>query len=173
MTATRILEALTAAVPLRGHTAAYSLLRVTYGAIMVTHGLPKLLGQAHGSMGDPMVSSTRLIEQVLHLPFPGAFALMVALLEAVGGLMLALGLGTRAIALLMAIQMAAITYILGPTWAWIDRGIEYPVLMLVLSLYIVLRGPGWYSLDTGVWRLLTQRTGPFAPTKGSERAGQG
>ncbi|MBA1273319.1 DoxX family protein [Stutzerimonas azotifigens] len=131
----------------RGEPLAYALLRVTYGLVMVTHGLPKLLGSAHGSMGDPMAASTRLIEQVLHLPFPSAFALMVALLEGIGGLMLAAGLATRVLAALMAIQMLAIVYILAPTWAWIDRGIEYPLLMLSLSLYIALRGPGFHSLD--------------------------
>ncbi|TLX63149.1 DoxX family protein [Stutzerimonas nosocomialis] len=132
----------------RGEAIAYALLRATYGAIMVTHGLPKLLGQAHGSMGDPMAASTRLIDEVLRLPFPGTFALMVALLEGLGGLMLAVGLATRVVAALMAIQMLAIVYILAPTWAWIDRGIEYPLLMLVLSLYLVLRGPGVHSLDS-------------------------
>lgn len=143
----RLLNALITPGVARGEPIAYSLLRATYGLIMVTHGLPKLLRQAHGSMGDPMSASTRLIEQVLHLPFPETLAWMVALLEGIGGLMLAAGLGTRVVAGLMAIQMLAITYILGPTWAWIDRGIEYPVLMLSLSLYIVLRGPGFYSLD--------------------------
>ncbi len=131
----------------RGEAMAFALLRATYGAIMVTHGLPKLLGHAHGSMGDPMAASTRLIDEALRLPFPETFALMVALLEGLGGLLLVVGLVTRVVAALMAIQMLAIVYILAPTWAWIDRGIEYPLLMLVLSLYILLRGPGVDSLD--------------------------
>ena len=73
--------------------------------------------------------------------------LLVALLEAVGGLLLILGLGTRLIAAMMTVQMLTIAYLLGPTWPWIDRGIEYPVLMALLSLYLVFRGAGRYSLD--------------------------
>ncbi|NNJ15817.1 DoxX family protein [Pseudomonas putida CSV86] len=131
----------------RGEPLAYASLRACLGIVMLSHGLPKLLRTSHGSMADPMAASIRLIETVLHLPFPEVFALLVALLEGVGGVLLALGLGTRALAAAMAVQMAAIAYILGPNWPWIDRGIEYPVLMLVLFLYIVFRGGGRYSLD--------------------------
>lgn len=131
----------------RGEPLAYASLRTCLGIVMLSHGLPKLLRTSHGSMADPMAASIRLIETVLHLPFPEVFALLVALLEGVGGVLLALGVGTRALAAAMAVQMAAIAYILGPDWPWIDRGIEYPVLMLVLFLYIAFRGAGRYSLD--------------------------
>lgn len=130
-----------------GEPVFYALLRATYGVIMVTHGLPKLLGQSHGSMADPMAASINLIQNVLHLPMPGLIGLLVALLEGVGGLLLVLGLGTRLLAAMMGIQMLTIASILGPTWPWIDRGIEYPVLMACLSLYILFRGAGHYSLD--------------------------
>ncbi|WP_419737121.1 DoxX family protein [Pseudomonas sp. COR18] len=126
---------------------AYSLLRLCFGIIMVTHGVPKLLGEAHGSMADPLAASANLIGNVLHLPAADTLALLVALLEGVGGALLALGLGTRLLAAMMAVQMAVISYLLGPTWPWIDRGIEYPVLMLFLAGYIVFRGAGRYSLD--------------------------
>lgn len=139
-----------ARLSLRGEPLAFALLRICFGIIMITHGLPKLMRTSHGSMADPMAGSARLIETVLHLPFPEYFAMMVALLEAVGGLLLALGLGTRLIAAAMAIQMAAIAYILGPTWPWIDRGIEYPVLMLFLCVYLSLRGAGRYSLESSI-----------------------
>lgn len=131
----------------RGEPLAYASLRACLGIVMLSHGLPKLLRTSHGSMADPMAASIRLIETVLHLPFPEVFAMLVALLEGVGGVLLALGVGTRALAAAMAVQMAAIAYILGPNWPWIDRGIEYPVLMLVLFLYIAYRGAGRYSLD--------------------------
>jgi putative oxidoreductase len=134
----------------RGEPLAFALLRICFGIIMITHGLPKLMRTSHGSMADPMAGSARLIETVLHLPFPEYFAMVVALLEAVGGLLLALGLGARLIAAAMAIQMAAISYILGPTWPWIDRGIEYPVLMLFLCVYFALRGAGRYSLESRI-----------------------
>ncbi|MDP9782520.1 DoxX family protein [Pseudomonas fluorescens] len=130
-----------------GEPLAYALLRLCLGIVMLTHGLPKLLGTSHGSMADPMAGSIRLIESILHLPAPELFGLFVAWLEGLGGLLLALGLATRVLAVAMALQMAAIAYILGPTWPWIDRGIEYPVLMAFLFIYIAFRGAGRHSLD--------------------------
>lgn len=131
---------------------AATLLRVAFGLIMFTHGLPKLMGSSHGSMADPMAASVKLIDSVLHLPAAPLLGLMVALLEGVGGLMLAAGLLTRPVALLMALQMAAISYILGPTWPWIDRGIEYPVLMLFTALFFAAQGGGEWSLDRRLLR---------------------
>ncbi|AZD89730.1 MULTISPECIES: DoxX family protein [Pseudomonas] len=137
-----------------GEPLAYALLRVCYGVIMISHGLPKLLGQAHGSMADPMAASINLIQNVLHLPAPALIALFVALLEGVGGLLLALGLGTRLLAAMMGVQMLTIAGLLGPTWPWIDRGMEYPVLLAFLSLYILFRGAGRHALDHTLGREL-------------------
>jgi putative oxidoreductase len=132
----------------------YVLLRVVLGITLVTHGLPKLLGTSHGSMADPMAGSIRLIEQVMHLPAAPLFAWLVTLLESVGGLLLALGLGTRPIAALFAVEMLGIAYALGPTWPWIDRGIEYPVILFALSLHLAMRGGGRFSFDRIIGREL-------------------
>ena len=131
-----------------GEGAAYALLRFGYGTIIFTHGLPKALGQSHGSMANPMAGSIRMIGEVMGLPFAPQLAFLVMLLETIGAAILALGLLTRPIALLMFIEMIAISYAMGPTWPWIDRGIEYPVLLGLVALYILLRGGGAYSLDS-------------------------
>jgi len=125
----------------------YLLLRSALGAILLTHGLPKLVGGGHGSMADPMAASVRLIETVLGLPFAPQLAFLVMLLETAGALMLLLGIGTRLVAALFSLEMLGICLALGPTWAWIDRGIEYPVLLGMLAIYIVARGAGRYSVD--------------------------
>ncbi|WHS62527.1 DoxX family protein [Pseudomonas sp. G2-4] len=130
----------------------YTLLRIAFAAVLFTHGLPKFLRTAHGSMADPMAASINLIQNVMGLPFAPQLAFLVMLLETAGALMLAIGLGTRLVALLIVVQMAAISYALGPTWPWIDRGIEFPVLMGFLALYIVARGGGIHSLDSR-WRV--------------------
>lgn len=134
-----------------GEHAVYALLRGGFGVLLMTHGLPKLLGIAHGSMADPMGSSIRLIEHTLHLPAAPLLAGLVALLEAGGGLLLALGVATRPVAALVTVQMIAICIALGPTWVWIDRGIEFPALMAVLALYLAVRGGGAWSL-AAAWR---------------------
>jgi len=125
----------------------YAVLRVAFGIVMLTHGLPKALGTSHGSMADPMAGSINLIQNVMGLPFAPQLAFLVMLLETGGALLLVAGLLTRPVALLMALEMAAISYALGPTWPWIDRGIEYPVLMGFLALYMAARGGGAWSLD--------------------------
>ncbi|MFC4729212.1 DoxX family protein [Coralloluteibacterium thermophilus] len=132
-------------------------LRAVFGILLVTHGLPKLTGTGHGSMADPMAGSIHLIENVLHLPMAPLWAMGVAWLEGLGGLMLALGLATRPIALLVTLQMVGICFVLGPTWAWIDRGIEFPFLMAFLALFIALRGGGPLALDSWLHARLARR----------------
>jgi putative oxidoreductase len=43
--------------------------------------------------------------------------------------------------------MVFISIALGPTWPWIDRGIEYPVMLGFVALFISFRGGGPFSLD--------------------------
>ncbi|MBD9466173.1 DoxX family protein [Pseudomonas sp. Pdm06] len=123
------------------------MLRFAFGVVMFTHGLPKALGISHGSMADPMAGSINLIQNVMGLPFAAQWAVLVMLLETVGAVMLAVGLWARPVAFMMAVQMVAISYALGPTWPWIDRGIEFPVLMGFLALYIAVRGSGHFAVD--------------------------
>lgn len=126
---------------------ASALLRVAFGLTIVTHGVPKLLGTAHGSMADPMAGSTNLIGAVLGLPFAPQLALFVALLETFGGLAVAAGFATRLFAPMLAVQMAVICLALGPTYPWIDRGIEYPLILGFIALWIALQGGGRWSVD--------------------------
>ncbi|WP_207482958.1 DoxX family protein [Arenibaculum pallidiluteum] len=132
----------------------YAFLRFAFGVTMLTHGLPKILGTSHGSMADPMAGSMNLISGTLGLPFAPQLAVMVAILETFGGIALALGFLTRLIAPMMAVQMAFISIALGPTWPWIDRGIEYPVMLGFLALFISFQGGGPFSLDHAVGREL-------------------
>lgn len=136
----------------RGEPALYTLLRIGLGIVLLTHGLPKALGTSHGSMADPMAGSINLIQNVMGLPFAPQFAFLIMLLETGGALMLALGWCTRLVASLVAVQMLGISYALGPTWPWIDRGIEFPVLMGLLALYMVARGGGAYAIDARLHR---------------------
>jgi len=131
----------------RAEPVLYAMLRFAFGAVMFTHGVPKALRTSHGSMADPMGGSINLIQNVMGLPFAPQLAFLVMLLETIGAIMLALGLWARPVAFLIALQMVGISYALGPTWPWIDRGIEFPVLMGFLALYIAVRGSGRFSMD--------------------------
>jgi putative oxidoreductase len=132
----------------------YVILRVGFGLTMATHGFPKLLGMPHGSMANPIAGSTNLISNALGLPFAAQLAMFVAILEGIGGLMVAAGMLTRLLAPMMAIQMIAICYVLGPTYPWIDRGIEYPIVLGLVAFFISTRGDGPASVDRMIGREL-------------------
>lgn len=132
----------------------YAALRAAFGVAIMTHGIPKLMGGAHGSMADPLAGSTNLIANVLHLPFAPQLAMFVALLETFGGMAVAIGLATRLFAPMLAIQMLFISIALGPTWPWIDRGIEYPVMLGFTALLIAMQGGGPLSIDRLIGREL-------------------
>lgn len=132
----------------------YALLRVAFGLILLTHGLPKLLGESHGAMANPFASSVNFITNSLYFPAPVAFGYFVMLLETIGAVMLTAGLFTRFISPMVAVQMAMICLIHYPKWAWIDRGMEYPFLMGLVALHISLRGGGRFSLDRWIGKEL-------------------
>ncbi|MGJ7541966.1 DoxX family protein [Variovorax sp. LT1R16] len=128
----------------------YLLLRIAFGLMLMTHGVPKLLGRSHGTMADPMAGSVNLIANVLHLPAAPLIGGFIALLEGVGGLMLAAGFLTRLVAPMVVVQMLVISYLLAPTFPWIDRGFEYPLMLVFVALFITARGGGRGSVDA--WR---------------------
>lgn len=131
----------------RGEPITYALLRIAFGLSILTHGIPKLLGMPHGSMADPMAGTTNLIGNVLGLPFAPQLAIFVALLETFGAIAIAMGFGTRLLGLVFTVQMIVICFAIGPTYPWIDRGIEYPIMLGFVSLLFVIRGGGRYSVD--------------------------
>lgn len=89
----------------------------------------------------------------LGLPAPGPTAVFVSILELVGGVLLALGLGTRLIAFLLTCNMA-VAYITGDREALLsifsdpDKFIAAaPFSYLMASLIIFIFGPGRFALD--------------------------
>jgi putative oxidoreductase len=101
------------------------------------HNLPKVI-EYFGSLG---------------LPAPGPTAYFVSILELVGGVLLALGLGGRLIALLLTVNMT-VAYITGDREALLsifsdpDKfSAAAPFTYLMASLVILIFGPGRFSLD--------------------------
>jgi putative oxidoreductase len=89
----------------------------------------------------------------LGLPAPGPTAVFVSILELVGGVLLALGLGSRLIALLLTGNMT-VAYITGDREALLsifsnpDKfSAAAPFTYLMASLIVLIFGPGGYSLD--------------------------
>jgi putative oxidoreductase len=121
-------------------TAALTLMRVGTGLMMATHGYAKIFGgrmdgftNAVGDMGFPV---------------PVLFAWLAALSELVGGVLLALGLGTRISAFLIAGTMVVAAFIRHGADPFSDK--ELALLYLVVTLYFTACGGGRWALDRGI-----------------------
>ncbi len=126
----------------------YALMRFSTGAIVIYHGYAKLFtGFA------PMVAKNILTP--LGVPAPEIVAYGLGALEFFGGAALAIGLLTRPIALLFVIELAVATYWHsgnGYFFASPHGGWEYPLLLTLLNLGILLGGGGRCSADQAIGR---------------------
>lgn len=121
-----------------------SLLRFVVGFLFICHGASKMFGVLGGSMGSGKPA-------VL-----GSLLGVSGVLEFFGGILLLVGLFTRPVALLIAIEMIVAYFKVhlprGP-WPLLNRG-ELPVVYCFLLLYLASVGGGLFSLDRliGSWR---------------------
>jgi len=123
-----------------------TLIRVMVGLVGVVHGWPKMK-----DLGG-------FIEKVdmMGIPVPQLFSTAAALSEFLGGGALIVGLFGRYAAFFFACTMAVAVFRVH--WAngflAVDRGFEYPLILLVASISLILTGSGPLSID----RLLGRKT---------------
>ena len=118
----------------------YTLVRVALGAILIPHGFGKVFGH------DAVHVAKHFVD--FGWPFPLAWGYFIGVLEFFGGILLVLGLFTRAIALAFTIEMAVISFaVLGPKWGWAHHGMEYTVFMGLIAFALFLGGGGPLALD--------------------------
>lgn len=127
----------------------YPVMRFAAGAILLPHGWGKLFG--------PAAAGT-----ALHLlgpwgfPAPLAWAYFLGALEFFGGGMLALGLFTRPIAAMLAVEFVIITFGVsfwhGFAFSATGGGYEYPLVLLALYVGIFMRGSDRCSIDRMIGR---------------------
>lgn len=123
------------------------LVRLTVGLMLIPHGWPKI------EAGIAATAQTALVRRGIQPAEPFAVVLMV--LETVGGLCIALGLFTRFWAAGVAIEMSVIVYhYLSAGFGWTKPGYEYALMWCLIALAIALRGGGPLSLDRKLGREL-------------------
>jgi putative oxidoreductase len=121
----------------------YALVRIFTAAVLIPHGVLKLF------LGGAAVSVAGKAFTAWGLPAPLLWAYGIGVLELFGGILLLLGLFTRPVALLFAIEL--LVFIFGvhvdKGWLWNKGGYQYPTFLFILMLAFVARGGGHYSLD--------------------------
>jgi putative oxidoreductase len=117
-----------------------TLIRVAMGFIIFPHGYGKLF------LTDAVPTARNFVK--FGWDYPLAWAYFIGTFEFCAGILLVVGLWTRAVALGLVIEMSVICFaVLWPNWGWTHRGMEYALLMLLVSLSILWRGSGPYALD--------------------------
>jgi putative oxidoreductase len=101
----------------------------------------------------------------LNLPMPGTTALVVSLIELVGGLLFALGIGSRLVSLVLFVNMT-VAYLSVPddrtnfSHIFSNPSDFYgatPYTYWFAALLILILGPGVYALDTLLGRWFSSR----------------
>lgn len=125
---------------------AWPLIRVTAGLWLVPHGYDKLVHRTFDQIAAGFARNG------LEPAYP--LAVYITLLEFAGGLMLACGLFTRVVAVLVAgfMAVAAFHVHMPNGFFWIAKGFEYPLFWGLVCIAIAIRGGGPMSLDAKIGR---------------------
>jgi putative oxidoreductase len=114
-------------------------IRIIAGIAFILHGLPKF-EDLQGTQGF-----------FASVGIPADLALLVGLLEVVGGILLIVGLITRISAILFTIEMICAILIVKAGNSFIGQGgFEVDLLLMSISISLALSGPGRVSIERDI-----------------------
>jgi putative oxidoreductase len=124
--------------------------RLVLGVLFFAHGAQKALGW----FGGPGFSAT-LAGFTQHMGIPSFLAVLAILAEFLGGIGLIIGLLSRVAAFGIAVNMSvAIAVVHGQHGLFMNwqgsqggEGIEYHLLVLAITILVMVRGSGAWSVD--------------------------
>ena len=115
-------------------------LRLIVGLVFLVHGSQKLFVYHFAGVTGFFTHG--------NIPLTAVSAVVVTLVEFLGGVALILGLGTRVAAILLAINMAGAIYFVHLSAGFFaPKGYEYPLTLLVANVAIALAGAGVCAFD--------------------------
>ena len=130
-----------------------TILRLAVGTVFVAHGAQKLFGV----WGGPGLSAmSRMLGQLGFPQYTYPLAVLVALTEFCGGLLLIAGAATLWAAIALLIEMGVATYkVHWPNGFFLNwgltpgrgHGIEFNVVLIAALLSLVFTGPGAFSFE--------------------------
>jgi len=127
-----------------------ALLRVAVGLALVPHGLRNTFG-FFPNTGVRALNLTDLVKQLDETGYrPGKlWAAAISATQLIGGPLLALGLFTRPVA---AVVLGFLLVSNVERWRvgryfWNQLGLEYTLMWTIATFYVLISGPGRYSLD--------------------------
>jgi putative oxidoreductase len=120
-----------------------AIMRITAGIIYIGHGLPKT-----GWIGERTFEGTVKFIGSLGFPLPTLFAGLVTAAEVLGGLLLILGLLTRASAAAQVIAMLVAVFLVHwDNGMFAQGGYQWALLLGACSAALMVEGAGKGSLD--------------------------
>lgn len=127
----------------RDQRLAFALLRMVLGLNLLMHGVSRMLA-------GPQTFASKLIAQFAHTPLPSwsvyGFGMTLPAVEALLGLLLLLGLRTRAALVGGSLLMMVLTFGSGLVQDWPAAGLQLSYALIFSVLLFLVRCNGW-SLD--------------------------
>ena len=120
-------------------------IRVLAGIIFIAHGIPKLVN---------IPGTQHFFSHAMG--FPPEMAVLIALLEVIGGFTLLFGILTRVSAIFFIIEMIGATLTAKLQKGFVS-GYEFDLLLVAVSISLLLTGPGQPSIE---WNLLKREIFP-------------
>lgn len=117
----------------------YALVRIMTAIVLFAHGYLKVFSMGLGSVAG--------FFEKIGIPLPQITGPFIGLLELIGGALLFVGLFTRYLGALFAIEFIVATY---AKWVLMDKGYsgsELELLIFVAGVLFATNGAGRYSLD--------------------------
>jgi len=127
---------------------AYALLRGVVGVNLMMHGVSRIIA-------GPGEFAAKLVMQFAHVPLPAwsvwGFALILPSIEALLGLLLLVGLRTRAVLVAAGLLIAVLTFGSSLAQDWAAAGTQLTYALVYAALLFLRRYNGW-SIDAWMSR---------------------